>query len=182
MNNNATDRKTQELVLTGLMACAVFVATCFIKVPVLNGYVHPGDALIYISAIMLGKKYGAAAGGIGGALADIMGGYAVWAPWTFVIKALMGFTAGLIIEKFAARKMETGNRFVITAADGIAMVAGSVINCGGYFLGNSVMYGGIAAGIAAMPGDIIQDAMGIGFGLVLEVALVKTPLGRKSLA
>ena len=78
---------TNKIVLTGLMMCLVTVATMFIKVPVpfTQGYVHLGDSMIFLSVLVLGKRNGVIAAGVGSALGDILGGYAFWAPWTLII-------------------------------------------------------------------------------------------------
>ena len=56
-----------------------------------QGYVHLGDTMVFLGVLMLGKRRGAAAAGLGSALADVLGGFAFWAPWTLVIKSLMAF-------------------------------------------------------------------------------------------
>ena len=84
----ARSEKTSKLVLTALMMCLVLLATFSIRIPspFTQGYVHLGDAVIFISVLLLGKKNGAIASGFGSAMADLLGGYAMYAPWTFVIK------------------------------------------------------------------------------------------------
>ena len=57
-----------------------------------------GDSMIFVTAIVFGRKYGLAAGGLGSALADILGGYATWAPWTLVIKGIEGNLAGMLYD------------------------------------------------------------------------------------
>ena len=63
--------KTNKLVLTALMVCLVLLATYIIKIPspFTQGYVHLGDTMIFLSVLLLGKKGGAAAAGLGSALA-----------------------------------------------------------------------------------------------------------------
>ena len=61
-----------------------------------NGYLNLGDAVVLLGAYLLGPAYGAAAGGVGPALADLLSGYAMYVPGTLVIKALMGLTAALL--------------------------------------------------------------------------------------
>lgn len=91
---------TKQLSYSGLMAALCFISTAFISFPVpfTSGYIHLGDALVLSSGVILGKKYGAFAAGIGSALADIVLGYASWALPTFIIKALMAFIIGYIFE------------------------------------------------------------------------------------
>ena len=93
--------RTQKIVLTGLMTALITVSTMVIAFPVpfTNGYIHLGDSMIFLAVLILGWKYGAFAAGVGSALADIFLSYVHWAPWTFVIKALMAVVMGLIIQQ-----------------------------------------------------------------------------------
>ncbi|MDD3168327.1 MAG: ECF transporter S component, partial [Eubacteriales bacterium] len=80
--------KTTKIIVAGLMMAMIVVATILIIIPVPfgNGYIHLGDAIIFLSVLILGWEYGAVAAGVGSALADILVGYAIWAPWTLFIK------------------------------------------------------------------------------------------------
>ena len=42
--------------------------------------------------------FGAVAAAVGGALGDILGGFPVWAPWTFCIKGIMAIVMGLFLS------------------------------------------------------------------------------------
>jgi uncharacterized membrane protein len=86
---------------------AVMTIAVAIPVPFTNGYVHPGDSMILLGALMLGRRRGAFAAGVGSALADLIIGYSVWAPFTLVIKGVMAFTTGLIIEKCEENRRNT---------------------------------------------------------------------------
>ena len=99
------DEKTSRLVLTALMTCLVLVATMSIRIPspFTHGYVHLGDSMIFLSVLLLGKKGGAAASGLGSCLADLCGGYGMYAPWTLLIKAVMAFIMGAFIERMIKR-------------------------------------------------------------------------------
>lgn len=65
----------------------VFVMTFFIKIPVFSGYVHPGDGAGYAFSFLLASPYAAFFLALSQALADVMGGYAVYAPFTLIIKS-----------------------------------------------------------------------------------------------
>ena len=91
-------QKLYHLVLAALFAALTYVATNIIRVPIpaTDGYINLGDCVVLLGAFLLGPVYGAAAGGIGSALADILSGYAVFAPGTFVIKALIAVIAAAL--------------------------------------------------------------------------------------
>lgn len=88
--------KTKQVVVGGLLAALVFVATFTIKIPIpfTQGYIHAGDSMIFLAALLFGWRFGALAGGIGSCLADLLGGYAAWALPSLVIKFMMGALVG----------------------------------------------------------------------------------------
>ena len=67
------DQKVKKLVLSALMAALVYVATSIIQIPSpMSGYVNLGDCFVLLSGWLLGPWWGAAAGGIGSMLADLL--------------------------------------------------------------------------------------------------------------
>ena len=116
--------KTTKIVMTGLLIAltAAFTAVIAIPVPITNGYVHLGDSMVFLCVLILGKKYGAFAAGMGSALADAILGYFMWAPWTFCIKLIMAFLVGLIIEKCMQRRSFTILASVATALLWVAIL------------------------------------------------------------
>ena len=70
-----SDKKLRQLTLTGLMAALITLFTAYIvHIPVgaAGGYIHLGDALIYLSAALLPPPYAMAAGAIGGGVIAIV--------------------------------------------------------------------------------------------------------------
>lgn len=55
--------KVTRIVLTAMMMCLITVSILFIRMPIpfTQGYVHLGDAMIFLSVLILGWKYGAVA-------------------------------------------------------------------------------------------------------------------------
>lgn len=96
MNNNL-----KKLILAALFAALSCVATMSIRIPTpgTSGYIHPGDAVVILSGVILGPVWGFLAGGIGSALSDLIGGYFIYVPITFVIKGLVALAAGLLYQK-----------------------------------------------------------------------------------
>ena len=64
MNNNL-----KKLILAALFAALSCVATMSIRIPTpgTGGYIHPGDAIVILSGVILGPIWGFLAGGIGSA-------------------------------------------------------------------------------------------------------------------
>ncbi|MBQ6456440.1 MAG: ECF transporter S component [Mogibacterium sp.] len=167
MKNGSPDSKTAGLVYTALMICLVLLGTVLFRIPVpmTQGYVHLGDTMIFLGVLMLGKRHGAAAAGLGSALADILGGYAFWAPWTLVIKSLMAFVTGLILERSAHNhKHSYSNDRLVKLT---AMTAGGILMCAGYLAAETVMYGSFAPAILGLPWNIGQVIV----GMVLSMAI-----------
>ena len=180
MERNLQRSDLYELMLTGLLTALVMAATSFFRIPVLatNGYIHLGDTMVFLSVLILGRRNGTIAAASGSALADLLGGYAHWAPWTFVIKGLMAFVTATILY---ARRPESGDasedgsdsekRSVLTSA--FAMTVGGLVMIAGYFIAQRILYGNFAAPLAALPGNIIQAAAGIIAAEAVSAALRK---------
>lgn len=179
MNNGSSDNKTAGLVYTALMICLVLLGTILFRIPVpmTQGYVHLGDTMIFLGVMMLGKRHGAAAAGLGSALADILGGFAFWAPWTLVIKYLMAFVTGLILEKSARSQKHSHlpDRLVKLTA----MAIGGILMCAGYLIAETVMYGSFALAVVGLPWNIGQVAVGMVLSMAIYSILNKIPMTAK---
>ncbi len=101
--------KVKNIIYAGLMIALVFIATFSIKIPIpfTQGYVHLGDSMIFIAAILFGWKIGGIAGGFGSALADLLGGYAMWAFPTLIIKFFMGALIGFLVKDLKKKENKT---------------------------------------------------------------------------
>ena len=119
MNKNV--RKT---VINGVFCAMIFVLTMFVKVPVGAGYIHLADTLVYISAALLGP-FGIAAGAIGEALADAVGGFAVYVPFTIVIKILIALPFAVFSAKH--EKLLTKKNILFTVLAMLISVFGYAI-------------------------------------------------------
>jgi len=146
----------RTVALTAIMTAIVLVLTSLIKVPTpARGYAHLGDTGVFFSAFALGPWVGAAAGGLGTALADLLGGYPQWAVFSLLIHGLEGWVAGWLVRRVA------GSAGLILAA-----VVGGVIVVAGYFLA-----GWILVGIGDAVAEIIPNILQVGIGAVLAILL-----------
>ncbi|HHX28131.1 MAG: ECF transporter S component [Bacillota bacterium] len=146
--------KLRRLVLLAMVASLVTVATAYLKLPTPTGYVHLGDGVIYAAALAFGPSFGAVSGALGSTLADLVGGYVMWAPWTFVIKGVAGWTVG----KVGHGRTKT-TRILSMAMAGLWTVAG-------YAVGTAVLYSP-----AAVPAEILGNVVQVGSGLAIGAAL-----------
>ena len=72
--------KTLKLVQSALLAALCLLLTRVVTIPAPTGYVNLGDCAVLLSAWMLGPIWGGMAAGIGTMLADVLSGYASYAP------------------------------------------------------------------------------------------------------
>lgn len=162
------------LVLTALFAALCCVATMSIRIPTpgTSGYIHPGDALVILSGVFLGPAYGLLAGGIGSALADLIGGYVIYVPITFVIKGLVALISGLIYSR------AKNSRRSHTLCVGLGGLTDILLVAGGYYACESLLYGPAGA-LASVPANLIQGVSGLVIALVLYPALSAVPQLRR---
>lgn len=149
MSKNMT---TKDITITALMAALVFAGTYYLKIPIpaMGGYIHLGDSMIFLTVCILGKRKGAAAGAIGAALADLIGGYAIWMVPTFFIKAFMALIMGVMAEKsnktygwvvgcliscvFQVAAYSAATAVLFDKASAFAMITGNTVQSLGGFL------------------------------------------------
>ncbi|MCR5355979.1 MAG: ECF transporter S component [Lachnospiraceae bacterium] len=151
-----TDVRTNIMVRTAMFAALTCIATFIIKIPTpgTGGYIHPGDALVILSGIVLGPIYGAAAAGLGSALADLFGGYLFYAPVTLLIKGVIALVSGLIFHGTVFGKMKADRiRCILCGLFATIFVAL------GYFGFEYFIYG--TAAVASIPANLIQGCSGL---------------------
>lgn len=172
---------TLIFVTTAMMTAMVMIATTFFKIPNAMGYIHLGDGFVLLAAIILPKKYACFAGGVGAGLADIYGGYAVWAPWTLVIKIVMVLIVQLFFD-FLTKRASNGKHIAkiagIPFAELFAYVLAVLWTVSGYYIAQGFISGNWIAPVADVPGNVLQAAVGSIIAILVSVTLVKTSLGR----
>ena len=172
---------TLIFVTTAMMTAMVMIATTFFKIPNAMGYIHLGDGFVLLAAIILPKKYACFAGGVGAGLADIYGGYAVWAPWTLVIKIVMVLIVQLFFD-FLMKRASNGKHIAkiagIPFAELFAYVLAVLWTVSGYYIAQGFISGNWIAPVADVPGNVLQAAVGSIIAILVSVTLGKTSLGR----
>lgn len=90
------------LTRTALFMAIVTVTTMIINIPIpaTKGYVNASEIAVFLSAALLPFGYNMAAAGIGCALADLLLGYSLYAPATFIIKSIEALIAYKFIKSF----------------------------------------------------------------------------------
>ena len=158
-------RKARIIAITGVLAALTCAATMVVRVPSPSGgYMNLGDTLVLLSAWLLGPWYGAAAAGIGSALADLIG-YPLYAPATLLIKGGMAIIAGLLLRKGRSRLLPA------LPAEAL-MVAGSWVFDG-------MLTGSLLGAAAGIPSNLVQAGFGIAAFWLLSTALSRSSAVQK---
>lgn len=162
------ETKIKNLTTAGVMAALITIFTayvCHIPIGVNGGYVHFGDALIYLTAALLPTPYALAAAAIGGGLADLLTA-PMWVPATIIIKMLMVL---LFTNK---------TKRILTLRNVLATVPAYVITAVGYCLAEYVIFDSWSTLLVSFSQNLIQSLGSAVFfiflGLALDKAQVKT--------
>jgi uncharacterized membrane protein len=158
--------KIIKLVTAALMAAMTCVVTLFlpIKIPnTNNGYIHPGDAFVLLSGIILGPLYGGLSAGIGSLMADLYAEAYLYAPATLIIKALAAIAAAYSYRKIRKRSVMMAGVFT-----GIVVTVG-------YFLYDLIISGTFGSALVSLPFNLIQNVMGIVIASIVMPLLLKVP-------
>lgn len=157
MKNNLS-RATGRVVVTGLFAALIFLVTAYvlhIPTPATGGYVHLGDAFVYLAASMLPAPLAVAAAGIGEGLSDLLTGSAAYALPTLVIKSAMALCFSARTERIVAKRNVA------------ACVAAGVICIGGYYVTEAFFYKNLATPLVEIPANLVQAAASAAVFLLL---------------
>lgn len=152
-------KKTGKFVTASLFAALIFIATMFFNIKLPNGYANLGDCFIITVACLLGAKYGACSAAIGSTLADITLGYVVYAPATFIVKALMAVMCSYVFN-------HTKGKLRVIAAG----LTAEVIMVVGYFGYESLLYG-VNGAVLSVFGNTLQGIINIAAALILTTLL-----------
>lgn len=167
-----TSARTFNLILTSMLIALVFVATLLlnIKLPITanGGLVHLGTAMLFIVSILFGPKKGAAAGAVGMGLFDLVSGWTLWAPFTFLIRGLQGY----IVGKVAWSRGHNGNSFGFNL---LGTIISTPFMIAGYYLCEAILFRSWIIPLASIPGDIVQIVIGIAVAIPACVVLKKIP-------
>lgn len=154
MHTNTSNRSgsaIKTMVVYALLIALTYVTTAFvnIRLPLMGngGLIHLGNVPLFLAAIIFGKKAGAIAGAFGMGLFDLLSGWTIWAPFTFVIVGLMGYVTGAISEKLKVRPI---------IANTVAIFAALVVKVAGYYFAEVILYQNWIVPVGSIPGNVLQ--------------------------
>lgn len=143
-----TSKHLRRLTLAAILCALVFVATTYTRIPIWfsnSGYIHLGDAFIYLAAALLPLPHACAVGAIGAGLADLIG-YPLYAPGTVVIKVL------IVLFFTSKREKLLGSRNML------ATIPAGIVTVVGYYLYEAILVKSFAAPLASVPFNLVQAA------------------------
>ena len=148
------DKNTRKLALAGQLCGTTLLLTLLsLPLPSGYGYVNLGDAGVFLCACLLPGGLGALAAGVGAALADLILGWAVYAPVTLLVKGLTALLAGLALRRAGK------------AALPLSLLCGLLIPLG-YFLFETVLLTAPAAAVNILPNSL-QAVIGATLGTLV---------------
>lgn len=151
---------------------AIFTAIITLAITVIKfstglgeGYIHLGDSIIYLTACILPFPYCIVAGALGGALADILSGFAVWSIPTAIIKTLNTLPFAIVCKKHKSNKILCKKTILMTIVSGVITILG-------YFVAECILYSVASATLSIIGNTIQAVASGIIF-IIMATALDK---------
>lgn len=152
--------KTQKIVIAAMLAALTCIATMIIKIPSpLKGYLNLGDCVVLLSGWLLSPLYGFLAAGLGSGLADLISGYGVYVPATFIIKGVMA-----IVAYFGFRFLQ--NKVTNISARIVSGIVAELIMVFGYYVFEGFLYG-FGASLVNIPANAVQGIAGLIIGTIL---------------
>lgn len=170
MRNVETQNKTRLIAISALLAALVFLATAYIlHIPIggNGGYVHVGDAFIYLAAAILPTPYAMAAAAIGAGLADVATGAAIWAIPTMIIKP--------ILVLFFTNKTEK----IINKRNIIATIIAGIVGTVLYMIAEGIMIGSMQAAFVMSLVSLVQPLGSAIVFIIVGVAFDKAKIKTK---
>ena len=155
--------------IAGIFSALVFVVTAYLHIPTYNGYVHCGDAFIFLAACLLPMPYSIIVGMVGAMLADTLTGFAIWAPGSMLVKASIA-----ILFSCKAKK-------IITARNLIMLFPAALISALGYYLYEALMIGNFVTSLAGIPGSLAQAIASSIVFVIAGIAMDKYNVKKKML-
>lgn len=154
--------KLKYIVVTGLMAAMITIMTAYIfhiPIGINGGYIHFGDSLIYLAAVLLPTRYALVAAAIGGGMADLLTA-PIWTIATVIIKMLITIPFTNKTEK------------IINIRNVIATIIAYIISGVSYFIAEYIIFGNVSSAfLVSMSQSFIQSFGSAVFFIIFGLAL-----------
>lgn len=166
MSNNRNSMNT--MVFTALLTALTVLFTLILKIPVgPDCYIHLGEPIVFLAVMALPRRYACFSGAVGTALADLLGGYAFWAPWTLVVQLIVVLVFGFFIDR--ARNSNGSHKILnLPISEILGYVVTVVIGTIAYFFAEYFLFGNIVEAATCIPFRILLLSSG---GIIAAVSL-----------
>lgn len=167
MNKTMSVNKTTKNICFSAMFAAMVFGLTMLHVSIgAGGYIHVGDAVIYVTALLMGGPWAFISAAIGAACADLVSGFAVYAIPSAIIKVLIAVPFVLVSKK---------QQSLLSVCTALLTVISGMITILGYFFTDLIVYR--EGAVADLPANVIQ-AVGsavvfIVFAFALDRAKIK---------
>ena len=155
------EKHALKVAVVAVLTAVVVVFTLVVRIPTTKGYLNLCDVAICFIAFTFGPVSAFLAAGLGTAIADLISGYAQWAPISFIVHGIEGLLIALIVRKQPLSKMR-----ILLAAIGCVLTVSL-----GYFVLSALFISTVAVAAAEIPPNMIQAGVGVVFGLALSKAI-----------
>jgi uncharacterized membrane protein len=158
------NRNALKIAVTAVLTAVVVVFTMVVRIPTAKGYLNLCDVAICFIGFTFGPASAFIAAGLGTAIADLISGYAQWAPISFVVHGLEGLFIALIVRSTT----QADTSLVRKILAGIVCMATVSL---GYFALASIFISTVAVAAAEIPGNLAQSGVGFILGLGVSEAV-----------
>lgn len=161
------NKTVKKISFTALFAAMVFGLT-MLHIPIgAGGYIHVGDAMIYLNGLLLGP-WAFLAASIGAAFSDLASGVATYAIPSAIIKFLIAIPFVALYNK---------SNKLLTVWTALCTILSGAITVGGYYVADLVLYR--EGAIADIPANAIQAVGSAVVFIVLALALDKAGIYKR---
>ncbi|MEG0377933.1 MAG: ECF transporter S component [Eubacterium sp.] len=147
---------TKKCCYTALMMAVTFIMISIVKIPIPNGYIHLGDAAVFLCGLILGPVFGTIAAIFGAGAADYFAGFGAYIIPTMLAKGLMAFLTGYFLRGDFNRKKAL---FIMLLSAAVMVLI--------YYLSEVFMYGNFISPLINIPFNALQALVGIIISLLL---------------
>ena len=160
------NRNALKVAMVAVLTAVVVVFTLVVRIPTAKGYLNLCDVAISFIAFTFGPWSAFIAAGLGTAPADLISGYAQWAPISFVVHGVEGLLIALIVRQKGNEAVSIFRKLLA----GLVCIATVSL---GYFVLSALFISTASVAAAEIPGNIAQSGVGFVLGLGVSSAVKK---------
>lgn len=154
-------KTTRNITFNGLLIALVFISAKIINIPTaIGGVINLSDSIILTISLLTTSANAAFIAGTGAFIAEFFSAYAIFAPATLVIKALMAYISNKIYFSNAIKSKQALMIIAFTCAESIMII--------GYFLYQAFV---LNLGVATASLDIINNFIQAGASIIIAILI-----------